>query len=88
MMSAKNNELFRLNDMLLEKSGTLSVNLEKSILHTLKDLTKDEIKELLLNVDSNLMLNRIFTSSFRLKEFVICNVIKEIMEERKGKQTI
>ena len=78
------NELVELNDTLLKKSGTLPVNLENCIIHTFKDLSKDELKETLSKVDSKMMLNRIFTSCFSKNELEICFVIKEIFEERQG----
>jgi len=85
-MQEVNNELIELNDTLLEKSGTLSVILAKTIIDSLKNLSKDELKEALANIDSKLMLNRVFTSCFCRNEFDICFVIKEILEEEKGMQ--
>jgi len=83
-MKEVNNELIELNDTLLKKSGSLSIILENCIIHTFKDLSKDELKETLSKVDSKMMLNRIFTSCFSRKELEICVVIKEILEERQG----
>ena len=85
-MQEVNNELIELNDALIKNSGTLSVFLANSIIDTLKDLSKDELKEALANIDSKLMLNRIFTSCFSRKEFDICFVIKEIIEEQNSMQ--
>lgn len=79
-----NKELIELNDTLLKKSGTLSINLENCIISTLQGSTKDELKEALANIDSNMMLDRIFTSCFSRKEFDICVAIKEILEEQNG----
>ena len=86
-MTGMNNELIELNDTLLKKSGTLSVILANNIIDTLKDLSKDELKEALANIDSNMMLDRVFTSSFSRKELEICTAIKEIIDERQAKFT-
>ena len=81
-MSGMNNELVELNDALFKKYGTLSSALDNSIFSTLNDLSNEDTKELLAEIDSNMMLNRLFTSSFCRKEYELCFIIKEILDER------
>ena len=77
-----NNKIDELNNTLLNKSGSLSISLAKSISESLKGLSKKDLKVILADIDSNMMLNRLFTSSFINQEFEICFAIKEILEER------
>lgn len=86
-MTVINNELIELNETLLKKSGTLSIILANSIIDSIKDLSKNDLKDILVDIDSDLMLSRIFTTSFSRKEFDICVAIKEILEERHSKFT-
>ena len=83
-MTVINNELIELNETLLKKSGTLSIILANSIIDSIKDLSEDDLEDVLVDIDSDLMLSRIFTTAFSRKEFDICIAIKEILEERQG----
>ena len=84
-MTVINNELIELNETLLKKSGTLSIILANSIIDSIKDLSEDDLKDVLVDIDSDLMLSRIFTTAFSRKEMEICLAIKEILEERHSK---